>query len=176
MKKICISLFCLSIIMLTAALLSPAEEGNGKYLRMHVRANSNGAEDQAVKYAVRDGIVELLTPVVAEYESKEALQNALYRLIPDIERTADKILNSRGFTYRSSAKITAENFPARTYGDLTLEEGCYDALIINLGSGEGDNWWCVVYPPLCFLGGEEKFGYRSRIAELIDRWREKYVK
>ena len=64
------------------------------------------------------------------------------------------MLEARGFTYRSSVKLAVERFPTRTYGDLTLGEGYYDALIVNLGSGEGDNWWCVVYPPLCFLGGE----------------------
>ncbi|MBO7377625.1 MAG: stage II sporulation protein R [Clostridia bacterium] len=176
MKKICISSICLSIIILTAAFLLPQSKGNEEYLRMHVRANSNGAEDQAVKYAVRDEIVGVLTPVVAECESKEALQNALYRHIPEIERAADRVLEARGFTYRSSAKLAVERFPTRTYGDLTLGEGYYDALIVNLGSGEGDNWWCVVYPPLCFLGGEEKFGYRSRIAELISLWRERHGK
>ncbi|MBP5193975.1 MAG: stage II sporulation protein R, partial [Clostridia bacterium] len=73
MKKICISSICLSIIILTAAFLLPQSKGNEEYLRMHVRANSNGAEDQAVKYAVRDEIVCILTPIVAECESKEAL-------------------------------------------------------------------------------------------------------
>ncbi len=65
----------------------------------------------------------------------------------------------------------------RKYGDLTLEAGFYDALIIELGGGEGDNWWCVVYPPLCFMGkGEGDFRYASKIVEMIEIWRDRYGK
>ena len=176
MKNFCISLICLSIIFLTIVLSGNTPETKEEYLRIHIRADSNSMEDQAVKYAVRDEIVAFLTPIVAACENKKALQNALKTHISDIESVADTVLSANGFTYVSSAEITAENFPARVYGDLTLEAGFYDALIVNLGSGKGDNWWCVVYPPLCFIGNGrgEGFRYKSRIAELIEKWREKY--
>lgn len=175
MKNFCISLICLSIIVLTIVLSGTTPETKDEYLRVHIRADSNLPEAQAVKYAVRDEIVNYLTPIVAACESKKALQNALKSHISDMEAIADETLKKHGFTYRSTAEVTAENFPTRVYGELTLEEGYYDALIIKLGSGEGDNWWCVVYPPLCFVGQSgEGFRYKSRIAELIGKWREKY--
>ena len=176
MKNFCISLICLSIRVLTIVLSGNTPKTKEEYLRIHVRANSDSEEDQAVKYAVRDEIVNLLAPLVISCENKKALQNALKSHIPDIERTAESVLLERGFNYGCSAAVTAENFPARIYGDVTLEEGYYDALIVNLGSGKGDNWWCVVYPPLCFTGtGGGEFGYKSRIAEIIRKWREKYA-
>ncbi|MBR2968213.1 MAG: stage II sporulation protein R [Clostridia bacterium] len=178
MKNFCISLICLSIIVLTIVLGAEAPKAKEEYLRIHVRANSNDERDQSVKYAVRDGITEYLTPIVAECKSKEALQNALNQHICGIEAVAEEVLFERGFDYGCSARVTVEQFPTRVYGDLTLEAGYYDALIIELGEGEGNNWWCVVYPPLCFVGNGtgESFRYKSVIAEMISVWREKHGK
>ena len=77
------------------------------------------------------------------------------------------------FTVGSEALIRNEKFPTRVYGELTLDCGYYDALIINLGSGKGDNWWCVVYPPLCFTGEGQNYVYKSKIHEIIKRFYEK---
>ena len=178
MKKFCISLVCLSIIVLTIVLGVQAPEAKDEYLRIHIRANSNSKADQQVKYCVRDEIVEYLTPVVAGCESKEALQNALKLHIFGIEQVADEVLERYGLPYKSRARVRVEEFPTRIYGDLTLEQGYYDALIVELGDGVGDNWWCVVYPPLCFTGSEAGVGfkYKSKIAEIISDWRERYGK
>ena len=79
---------------------------------------------------------------------------------------------ANGFNYGCKAYIDAENFPTRSYDDVVLEAGVYDALILNLGSGKGDNWWCVVYPPLCFIGGNDNgqnnIVYRSKLLEIIE--------
>jgi stage II sporulation protein R len=89
------------------------------------------------------------------------------------EKTADDVLTANGFEYRSSAKLHKENFPERVYDGITVAGGVYDALILNLGSGSGDNWWCVVYPPLCFIDntieGDKGVIYKSKIKEIIDR-------
>ncbi len=159
-----------------SSLFGKENEGdNGDYLRLHVRANSNDALDQSVKYEIKDEIVCLLTPAAATCKSKEDLMRKLKGLLREIERKADGILEKRGFSYKSRAKLTEEIFPERRYGDLTLERGEYDALIVNLGSGKGDNWWCVVYPPLCFLGAEDtrSVKYKSLIVEIIEKWRER---
>ena len=123
------------------------ESANTSYLRVHIRANSNGADDQAVKYQVRDKVVELLTPTVA-----------------------DEVLRANGYTYGARASIRKEEFPTRVYEEVTLEAGVYDALILELGTGTGDNWWCVVYPPLCFTSGNGNIVYKSKIAEIIQKF------
>ena len=169
MQKYCILFGLLFIIILTVAETaqkSPAPEP--EYLRMHVRANSNSAEDQAVKYEVKEAIVEYLTPIVAFTESKEEAVAALEAALPGIERTANAVLAENGFAFLSRAEIRAEEFPTRVYDGVTLEAGVYDALIVELGSGKGANWWCVVYPPLCFAGETgANVQYRSRIWEII---------
>lgn len=143
------------------------EYGHGEYLRVHIRANSNGEEDQRVKYLVRDGVVEFLTPFVAQCKTKEEAMKTVSGLLGEAEKQADKILRANGFTYGARASLRQEEFPTRVYEDVTLSAGVYDALILELGSGTGDNWWCVVYPPLCFAGGNGNVVYKSKIAEII---------
>ena len=94
---------------------------------------------------------------------------ALEAALPGIERTANAVLAENGFAYLSRAEIRAEEFPTRVYDGVTLEAGVYDALIVELGTGEGANWWCVLYPPMCFSGEAtgENVVFRSRIAEII---------
>lgn len=169
MKKYCIVFALLIIIIVTAAVFAQkAPSAESAYLRLHIRADSNSAADQAVKYEVKEAIVEYLAPVVAGAESKQQAVAALEAAIPGIEETANAVLAEGGFAYLSHAEIRQEEFPTRVYEGVTLEAGVYDALIIELGSGKGDNWWCVVYPPLCFAG-EAGVGvqYRSRIWEII---------
>ena len=169
MKKYCIVFVLLFIIILTAAVCARPEGGTAAaYLRLHVRANSDSAADQAVKYEVKEAIVEYLTPIVAFTESKEEVVAALEGALFGIESAANAVLAENVFAYLSRAEIRAEEFPTRVYEGVTLGAGVYDALIVELGSGEGANWWCVVYPPLCFAGETgANVQYRSRIWEII---------
>ena len=80
------------------------------------------------------------------------------------------MLKNAGFNYHSKVAVRNELFPTRVYGDFTLEEGFYDALIVELGEAKGDNWWCVVYPPLCFTG-TENIKYKSKILEIINSFK-----
>ena len=85
---------------------------------------------------------------------------------------ANEILRQNGFSYSSHAKLCNEYFPTRSYQDLTLDEGFYDALILELGEAKGDNWWCVVYPPLCFVSANptgEGVVYKSKILHIINK-------
>ena len=170
MKKVCISFLALAIILLSvigATLPQTGAEKNKEYLRIHIRAESNSDADQNVKYAVKDAVVEFLTPYIAACDTRKKADETLNLLLPDIERVADATLKNSGFGYKSSARLKNEKFPTRVYGSLTLECGYYDALIVNLGSGKGDNWWCVVYPPLCFTGEGKNYVYKSKIYEII---------
>lgn len=174
MKKICITLALLAIIIVTAA----CGAGSGgaekaEYLRIHIRAASNADDDQRVKYLVRDAIVDLITPTVAECHSKSEAISRLNGQKSTIEYVAGQVLAANGKFYGCRAKITGEYFPTRVYDGTTLEAGYYDAVILELGEGKGDNWWCVVYPPLCFIK-EENVRYRSKIAEIIEEFRKKF--
>lgn len=136
------------------------------YLRVHIRADSNEAEAQAVKYKVRDEVVAYLTPIVASCETKTEAMEKIEKSLGGIERTATGALRRNGFSYGARASVRREEFPTRVYDGVTLDAGVYDALILELGSGKGDNWWCVVYPPLCFTGAQNVV-YKSKIAEII---------
>jgi len=176
MKKSCI-IFLLSIIISLTAIgfvggLTSQTTCATEYIRIHIRANSNAKQDQDVKYLVKDEVVDFLTPVVAECPTREDAQTALKNHLTGVERTARRVLQREGFSYGASACVKVERFPTRAYGEYVLEEGEYLALILELGGGTGDNWWCVVYPPLCFVGNSRaQIIYRSKIAEIIQNWR-----
>ena len=176
MKKFCI-IFLLSIIIsLTVLGFSGIWQSGekmadgGAYLRIHIRADSNDPQAQAVKYTVRDEVVEYLTPLVAEYETKTEAMNGVAQNLDTIAAVATQTLHRKGFSYTATAELTVENFPTRVYADHTLPAGEYSALIIRLGSGAGDNWWCVVYPPLCFAATNADVVYKSKIKEIIENF------
>ena len=183
MKNVCI-IFLLSIIISLSALgfAGRVNEGgmsgsNGQstarcedFLRLHVRADSNEAEAQAVKYKVRDRVVEYLTPLVASYQSKVEALAGLRKNLGKITALVNLVLQEEGFSYTGEAVLTEEVFPTRVYEEYTLPYGVYTSLIIRLGRGEGDNWWCVVYPPLCFVATDSNVVYKSKIKEIIEKW------
>lgn len=172
MKKIVLSAVVLVFALI--CILSFKPSANSEFLRVHIRANSNSDEDQSVKYIVKNAVVEYLTPILAQCESKEESMSAVRNHLSEISLVATRTLRANGKTYSARAKLCQEDFPTRNYGDVTLASGVYDALIVELGSGEGDNWWCVVYPPLCFVGNESNgtnsIVYKSKIAEIIKQW------
>ena len=154
MKKILAGLFIIVLVAATVVLVTKlggqTATAETDYLRIHVRANSNDQIDQSVKYLVKDEVVKFITPYAAQCTDKAAAIEVIGGILDGIEEVCDDVLRQNGFSYTSRASIRAEEFPTRVYGDLTLESGIYDALIIELGTGTGDNWWCVIYPPLCF--------------------------
>ncbi len=168
MKPLCITFLTCAIILLSVIgifpLNAPVQE---EYLRIHIRANSNLEQDQEVKYQIKESLVNYLTPVLSQCKTKEKAEIELKARLTDIERIADKVLSDEGYSYKSKASVREELFPTRTYDELTLEKGYYDALIVELGEGKGDNWWCVVYPPLCFVESGHGYVYKSKIAEII---------
>ncbi len=169
MKKICITILVFAIIILSGIGLDlSSKQTNVEYLRIHIRANSNDDIDQSVKYKVKDAVVRYLTPFIAECKTKVDAQKMLQERLVEISAVADNVLRQNGFDYGSNSSIKREEFPTRVYGELELENGFYDALIVELGSGEGDNWWCVVYPPLCFTGEGVGYVYKSKIKDVID--------
>ena len=174
MKKVCLGFFTVLILVLAVVFVMsyPQEtaQAENDYLRIHVRANSNSTVDQDIKYKVKDEVVKFITPYAAQCVDKEKAKEIIGGILKDIERVCDRVLKENGFTYTSRARVCEEEFPTRVYGDLTLEHGVYDALIIELGSGTGDNWWCVIYPPLCFTSPSTDIQYRSLIYDIINNF------
>ena len=172
MKKLCI-LFALLPILLAAVLIGvqrPAAEQTA-YLRLHVRANSDEAEDQSVKYAVKEAVVAYLAPLAAECGSKEEALQLLRGELGAVEAAAEAALQENGFFYGARASLRQEEFPARVYEGVTLEAGVYDALTVERGTGEGANWWCVIYPPLCFAGDAAvDVEVRSKLWEIVQKF------
>ena len=190
MKKVCI-IFLLSIIIsLTAIGFWGAENAknnvnaymvgsflendgvNEDYLRIHIRADSNEPQAQSVKYYVRDALVEYLTPLVAQYQTRAEAMRGIEGHLKQLSAVATEVLREKGFSYGARAQLRIEEFPVRVYDGYTLPSGKYMALIVELGSGEGDNWWCVVYPPLCFAADNgQSVIYKSKIKEIIENWK-----
>ena len=170
MKKAVV--LCVSILAIILVLIFASNSGNNEneYLRIHIRANSNEGVDQEVKYKVKDEIVDTLIPILAEVETFEEAKEVVEANFDLLEDVANKVLEENGFEYKSSIRLAKEEFPTRQYGDLTLESGIYDALIIDLGTGEGNNWWCLVYPAFCFTSSKNStnFEYISKILEIIE--------
>lgn len=146
-----------------------------EYLRIHIRANSNLCIDQDVKYQIKDKMVNFLTPFLCQCNDKETAIKMVNDNLENLEKIADQTLNQNGFEYKSKAKISKEYFPTRVYDGLVLESGNYDALVVELGKAQGDNWWCVVYPPLCFVSTSTKYVYKSKLLEIIKDFKQKYA-
>ncbi len=175
MKKFCITILLLFIIIVTAGCI-PMREGftadNTEFLRIHVRANSNSDEDQSIKYCIKEIIVEYLTPYIAQCHSKDEAVLVIEQKKKTLEYIIDELLKNNGLNYSSRISVKNEKFPTRVYEEFTLEGGYYDAVIVELGEAKGDNWWCVVYPPLCFTDGEN-VKYSSLILQIIDEFKRK---
>lgn len=175
MKKVCI-FFLLSIIIMLAGVGAfggtEQDASNGEFIRIHIRADSDDVAAQEVKYAVRDAVVEWLTPLVAQAETYERAATLLSARQAGVAAVATAVLRENGFSYGATATLKREQFPTRAYGEFVLESGEYLALVIALGEGQGQNWWCVIYPPLCFAGqAGVAITYRSKIAEIIESWK-----
>lgn len=175
MKKVVLLIAAVVAVLITVNVAACAggssSDVNADYLRIHIRANSNADIDQNVKYEVKDAVVKALTPKLADVSSKEEAMEVISENLVLIDEVSERVLESHGFYYGAKSRLCREDFPTRTYGELTLSGGIYDALIVDLGSGEGDNWWCVVFPPLCFVadGEGEKVTYKSLIVEWFEK-------
>ncbi len=140
-----------------------------EYLRIHIRANSNLSEDQRVKYKVKNAVVDALIPILSNIETFDEAKSVMRQNFDLIEKVANEVLLNEGFSYKCAASIDNEYFPARAYDNITLDAGYYDALILRLGNGEGDNWWCLVFPAFCFTNSQnsDNIVYISKIWEII---------
>lgn len=119
--------------------------------RLHVIANSDSVEDQNLKYLVRDAIIAYMKTLTTNLNSKEEVLQIAHDHIEDFKNIAKEVITENGYDYDISVSIGNFSFPTKQYGDISLPAGLYDALRIEIGAAEGQNWWCVMFPPLCFV-------------------------
>ena len=118
-------------------------------VRFHVVGNSNSVWDQSVKLKVRDAVLAVTEPQLADVRTRAEAEDRLADLLPVIEETANAALTRAGAPYPAKAKLTHRYFPTKEYTGFSLPAGMYDAVTVTLGTGEGRNFWCVLFPPLC---------------------------
>ena len=124
-------------------------------LRLHILANSDSEEDQAVKLKVRDRILLESGELFNTVGDKSSAQEKAAENTDKVEQIAKEVLAEEGFSYPVTAKVTRQFFDTRVYDGFTMPAGWYDSLQVILGEGEGRNWWCVLYPPLCIWAAEK---------------------
>lgn len=127
------------------------EDISNKLIRFHVIANSDNENDQALKLQVRDRVLQYISPKLNNSKSIEESREILNIENENILNIATEVINENGYSYDVESTISKEYFPVKTYGNITLPQGKYEAYRIIIGSGEGQNWWCVMFPPLCFV-------------------------
>ena len=131
-----------------------AESLSGKLVRLHVLAASDSEADQQMKQKVRDTVLGLVTPALENCETRSEAISVLTPLLPEIERAAEETLRSLGSGETVTALLSEEPYPIRDYDTFSLPAGTYESLRVRIGPGEGRNWWCVVFPPLCLSAAE----------------------
>ena len=119
-------------------------------VRFHVRANSDSEEDLALKYEVRDAVLAELADGLKTVEDDGAALRYIMQKLPDIRQAARAVVDEAGYDYTISAYIVREEFPIREYGELVLPAGTYRALRVDIGAAKGENFWCMLYPMMCY--------------------------
>lgn len=120
-------------------------------IRFHVIANSDSIEDQALKVKVKDKVIDLMQDLLKDSKTIDESRNIIVQNMETIKSLAQKTIFENGVNDRVNIELTKQDFPLKQYGDVVLPPGEYEALVIKIGKAEGKNWWCVLFPPLCFV-------------------------
>ena len=138
-------------------------------IRLHVVANSDSQEDQQIKLQVRDAIIEELESVMDDLPDVESAKAYLQEHLPELETIANEVLHTLKSGCHAVVSLAKEAFPTREYDTFTLPAGVYESLRVTIGSGEGHNWWCVVFPSLCVSASSDGFEDTAVSAGFSDR-------
>lgn len=120
-------------------------------IRFHVIANSDNNEDQSLKLNIKNKVIEYLYPLLSDSKSIDESRDILINNEDKVKEIAYEVINDEGFNYQVDVELSRENFPQKEYGSIVLPQGEYEAYRIIVGEGKGHNWWCVMFPPLCFI-------------------------
>ena len=142
-------------------------------IRFHVLANSDNKEDQNLKLKVKDEVINYLYSYLKDSKSLEESRNILKEQEDYVKEIANKVIKENGFNYSIKTELGYENFPEKSYGRIVLPQGKYEAFRIIIGNGKGHNWWCVMFPPLCFTdvtkGQVEEEKSKEELDEFIEK-------
>ena len=141
-------------------------------IRLRILANSDSAEDQAIKRLVRDEVNKEITEWVLDLTSKEEARKTIKAGLPEIQKIAEDVVASQNSQQTVKVEFGQVEFPTKLYGQFLYPAGQYEAILITLGEGSGANWWCVLFPPLCFLD----FSNGVAVSEGFDEEKEKEAK
>lgn len=156
MKKICVLAGILISFVVTGIVVNAKQSRMQRELaeevfRFHVLANSDSDEDQALKMQVKEAVISYMKEEIPESESVEMTKEWAKGHLDAIVNLAEAVIREEGYAYEVTAEVTTCDFPEKTYGDITFPSGRYEALRIEIGEAKGQNWWCVLYPNLCFI-------------------------
>ena len=154
LKRLFIILFLLFFYILISAFFyvdAVSSDISNSVFRLHVIANSDSKEDQELKYKVRDKVLEYMNLISKNCTSKEDVINLAKTHQEEFKNIAQNVIKENGYNYNVNIYIGKYDFPTKTYGDISFPAGNYDCLRIEIGESQGQNWWCVMFPPLCFI-------------------------
>lgn len=157
-KLLCLLAFlvlCASIFFV-GNLVSDREKLENELVRLHVVGASNSDHDQSIKLQIRDAILQALEPMLDGLTDPEQVKSYIQSHLPEIEAAANKALEELGEAKQAAVSFMKEEFPVREYDSFTLPSGVYDSLRVVIGEGEGRNWWCVVFPKMCYSATQVK--------------------
>ena len=152
--RIFVILILLSLFILISAISYVDAVSNNiadSVFRLHVIANSNSKEDQELKLKVRDELLSYMNIISKDSTSKKEAMQIANEHKEEFTQIAEKVIKENGYNYTVNVQIGKADFPTKYYGDITLPAGTYDALKVQIGEAKGQNWWCVMFPPLCFV-------------------------
>ncbi len=145
-----------TVFLLTGAWAANTQgELADRVVRLHVIANSDAEEDQALKLQVRDAVLARTEAILRASADREEAESWLAAALPELERLAEETVAASGFDYGVTAELAETSFPTKDYDGFSLPAGRYLALRLVIGQGTGQNWWCVVFPPLCTAAASE---------------------
>lgn len=144
------------------------EEIVDKIIRFHVLANSDTDEDQKLKLKVRDEVINYISPKLKDSKSLEESRKIVLENKDIMEEISEKVIKENGYDYEVTSMLSRENFPDKVYGDLIFPQGEYEAYRILIGKAKGQNWWCVMFPPLCFVDETKNIVDSTEIKEDIE--------
>lgn len=144
-------LFVYTIICAFSYVHAVSSNIQNSVFRLHVIANSDSEEDQNLKYTVRDKILAYMNSISSNANSKEEIISIVNNNLEMFQKIAQETVYENGYSYSIKVSVGNFAFPTKTYGDISLPSGFYDALKIEIGNASGQNWWCVMFPPLCFV-------------------------
>ena len=153
-KKIILLFFLFSLYVFISAssyVLAISNNLSDAVFRLHVIANSNSQEDQTLKLKVRDSLINYMNNICSDCSTKQEAINLAKEHKDEFQKIAEQTIIENGYNYCVNININNFYFPTKNYGDISLPAGYYDALRVEIGEAKGENWWCVMFPSLCFI-------------------------